>query len=85
MAEKFVLPFSGDKDARLRQVKALAAEKGFKFKGDTRKGVFSGNTFLGEISGRYSISGQTITVTITQRPRYVSVARIKNELSEFLS
>ncbi len=84
MEEKFALPFTGDKDARLQQVKALAAEKGFEFVGDTRRGEFSGDTVLGRVSGTYSISGEKITVAITERPMLVSMTRIKNELAEFL-
>ncbi len=84
MAEKFVLPFSGDKAAKLRQVKALATQEGFKFEGDTRSGVFSGDTALGKVSGTYSISEEMITITIAERPMFVSVGRIKNELAKFL-
>ncbi len=83
MAEKFDLPFSGDKDAKLRQVKALAAQEGFKFEGDTRSGVLSGSTLLGKVSGTYSVSGDMITITITERG-FVPVALIKNKIAEFL-
>ncbi len=84
MVEELVLRFSGDKAARLRQVKALAARRGFTFVGNTQKGEFSGDTLLGKVSGTYSISGETITVTITQRPSFLSVGRIKNEFEKFL-
>ncbi len=83
MAERFVIPFSGDKAAKFRQVKALAAQEGFKFEGDTRSGVFSGDTPLGKVSGTYSISGDMITITITERG-LVPVALIKNKIAEFL-
>ena len=85
MTDRFTLPFKGNKEAKLRQVKALAAEKGFTFVGNTRKGTFAGDTMLGRVAGNYSISGQTITVEITERPGLVSVARIKSELAGFLS
>jgi hypothetical protein len=81
MGESFTLPFSGDKDAKLRQVRALAAQEGFKFEGDTRTGVFSGDTSLGKVSGTYSISGDMITIT---ERGLVPVALIKSKIAEFL-
>ncbi len=84
MADKFKLPFKGDKDAKLEQVKRLAAEKGFKFVGDTKRGEFSGNTAVGRVSGTYSISKETIEVTITERPMFVPVSLIRGQLAEFL-
>ncbi len=84
MTDHFTLPFKGDKEAKLRQVKALAAEKGFEFVGNTRKGTFAGDTMLGRVAGNYSISGQTIAVEITERPMFLSVARIKREFASFL-
>ena len=84
MADKFTLPFKGDKDAKLKQVKRLAAERGFKFVGDTRRGEFSGDTAFGRISGAYSMSQQTIEITITERPVLVSVNLIRGQLAGFL-
>ena len=84
MVERFVFPFSGDKAAKLRQVKAHAAKRGFTFVGDTQAGEFSGTTIVGRVSGAYSISGEKITVTITQRPSLLSVRRIKDEFVKFL-
>ncbi len=81
MAERFALPFLGDKAAKLRQVKALAAREGFKFEGDTRSGVILGDTPLGKVSGTYSISGDMITIT---ERGLVPVALIKNKIAEFL-
>ncbi len=84
MADKFTLPFKGDKDAKLEQVERLAAEKGFKFVGDTKRGKFSGDTPLGGVSGTYSISKETIEVTITERPGFIPVSLIRGQLAEFL-
>ncbi len=84
MADKFTLPFKGDKDAKLEQVKALAAARGFKFVGDTRRGEFSGDTAFGRISGAYSMSQQTIEITSTERPMLVSVNLIRGQLAGFL-
>ena len=84
MADKFTLPFKGDKDAKLEQVKRLAAEKGFKFVGDTKRGEFSGDTAAGRVSGTYSISKETIEVTITERPMFVPVSLMRGQLAGFL-
>ena len=84
MNDRITLPFKGDKEAKLRQLKALAAEKGFEFVGDTWRGTFAGDTILGRVAGTYSISGQTIAVEITERPMFLSVARIRRELASFL-
>ena len=83
MADKFTLPFKGDKNAKFRQAKALAAQEGFKFEGDTRSGVLSGDTPLGKVSGTYSVSGDVITITITERG-LVPLALIKSKIAEFL-
>jgi hypothetical protein len=80
MAQTFEYSLAGDPALKLTQIKAAAATKGVFFSGDLRSGQFSG---VG-ISGSYSISGSTITVTVNSKPVFVSWAYIDAQLRGFI-
>jgi hypothetical protein len=69
----------GDPAEKFSQVQQLAAAKGVTLIGDSTRAVFSGI-----VSGSYSRSGTTITVTITNKPLLASWTMIDSMLREFI-
>ena len=80
MGQIFTYALVGDPNAKLNQIKAAAAARGLFFNGDLHSGQFSG---MG-ISGSYSISGSSITVTVDLKPFFVSWAYIDTQLRGFI-
>lgn len=83
MANQFSLNYPGDKKQLLNKIKSAAGDKG-KFAGDEAQGNFEGDTPLGKFAGSYSIEGDTINVTITDKPFLISHGMIKDEFEKAL-
>jgi hypothetical protein len=79
MAQTYTFQMSGDPEAKFRQVQQLASAKGVTLNGDSTMASFSGL-----VTGSYSRSGHTVTVTITDKPFYASWSRIESMLREFI-
>ena len=80
MGQIFTYALIGDPKAKLDRIRAAAAARGVFFNGDLHSGQFSG---MG-ISGSYSISGSSITVTVNSKPFFVSWAYIDSQLRGFI-
>jgi hypothetical protein len=79
MTKTFDIPFSGETASVFQHAKHAADEAGATLKGDEKHGTFSGKG----IEGHYEVSGQTVHVTITQKPVIVSDSAIESRLREF--
>lgn len=79
MAMTVKVTVKGDVGKVLDDVKKLAAQKDIKFTGDTSKGSFSGSG----IAGTYAISGQDITITITDKPWYAPESAVKQAILDW--
>lgn len=77
MARTFRIRIRGDKDAVLAEVRRRAAEQGVAFAGDTSRGEFSGL-----VSGQYEVSGDFVSLTITQKPFLASWEIIEAKIQE---
>ncbi len=56
------------------------------FNGNTSSGEFSISiTIVGTIAGNYTISGQVITITITQKPFLISCSSIQTHIQEYIN
>jgi hypothetical protein len=76
MADIITIPFQGDPAALVERARALAAQNNIQFSGDPNSGNFSGDGVV----GTYQIANQVVTITITQRPWYISVLMLQGEL-----
>jgi hypothetical protein len=85
MSDTIIIPVAGDIDALLRQARQAAKAAGGKLAGDSKAGTFTGKTPVGAIKGAYSVTGQTITVTISEKPWLVPLGRIDKELREYFA
>lgn len=80
LSETYRIPIRGDVRAKLAEARRRAAASGVLIEGDERSGSVTG---MG-ISGTYVVSEGVVTVTILQRPFFVTPARIERSLREFL-
>lgn len=65
---------------KLKQAKAAAGGAGVEIAGDTQSGTFSG-----KLTGSYTVSGDTLTISITKKPMLWPEGVIKSKLTEFFS
>ena len=79
MAKTYIFQISGDPEEKFRRVQQLAKAKGVMLIGDSTKARFSGL-----VTGRYSRSGSTVTVTITNKPSFIPWPVVESMLRGFL-
>ena len=79
MAKTYTYQMLDDPEEKFRQVQQLAGAKGVTLEGDSTQAMFSGL-----VTGNYSRSGSTVTVTITDKPIYVPWPKVESMLRGFL-
>jgi hypothetical protein len=77
---KVTVTVKGKIEDVLKKVKATAAAKGVKFDGDETGGKFSGDA-----EGTYTVSGQVITIVITDKPWYASDSQVSDAIKKFFA
>ncbi|MFL5742188.1 MAG: hypothetical protein ACJ75B_18335 [Flavisolibacter sp.] len=75
----FSIPFSGTAQEVYSKAKAAVEKQGGNFNGDSNSGNFSINVF-GTISGSYSVSGQSLEISIEDKPMMIPCSAIENVL-----
>ena len=68
-----------DPDTLVSEAKRVAEENDATFEGDTSSGSFSGQG----VEGNYEIQGQTVEVTITDKPTLASWSKVESKVREF--
>ncbi len=82
---QFNIPFSGDAESLIKRARQELSKAGGAFNGDTGQGSFRVKTALGSIEGNYVIAGQLISISITDKPFFISCERIEKELTGVMS
>jgi hypothetical protein len=80
----FSIPFSGDVTDVLSKAQSGIAGAGGNFTGDVNNGEFSLSTFVGEITGTYTVIGSTLNIDITDKPMFLGCSMIEAELKKYL-
>ena len=80
MACEFSIPFSGDPQTVLAKAQTAVQGQGGNFSGDTNGGNFNVSVFGNAIAGNYTLSGQTLNVSITDKPFMVPCSAIESFL-----
>ena len=81
----FSIPFSGEAEAILAKAKtAIESQQGV-FTGDANAGEFSVSVFANSIKGSYLVSGQYLSITITDKPFIVPCSTIEGLLKSRIS
>ena len=76
----FSIPFSGPVEIILAKAKAAVESQNGDFTGDINSGNFEVSVFANLIKGYYSVSGQNLNLTITDRPFLVPCNAIESFL-----
>lgn len=85
MAHSFDIPFEGDAAQILAKArKAIESGKG-SMVGDNTAGSFSLPAGISKVKGNYVVESNTLKVTITDKPIYVSSDMIENTLKKHIS
>ena len=63
------------------EAKQVAEENDATFEGDTSSGSFSGQG----VEGNYEIQGQTVEVTITDKPTLAPWSKVESKVKEFFA
>jgi hypothetical protein len=79
------IPFSGEAEIILAKAKAAIESQNGDFTGDANSGSFEVSVFSNLISGHYNVSGQTLNLTITEKPFLISCGVIESILKSKIS
>ncbi|MDQ3278156.1 MAG: hypothetical protein M3Q06_07505 [Bacteroidota bacterium] len=80
MACDFSIPFTGNPEDVLAKAKSTVQSQGGNFDGDANRGEFNVSVFGNKIVGNYTVSGQTLNITITDKPFMVPCSAIEGFL-----
>jgi len=81
----FSIPFSGDAEIVLAKAKAAIESQQGVFTGDANSGSFSVSVFGNSIKGSYLVNGQSLNITITDKPFIVPCSTIESLLRSKIS
>ena len=81
MAKSFSIIMTAPIKALLLKGKEAAEQNGVMFTGDTTSGSFQGKGFAGE----YKTQGETLFVTLSQKPFFIPWSVAEAKVAEFLS
>ena len=70
-----------DPDTLIKEARQVAKENDATFEGDTSSGSFSGKG----VEGNYQIEGQTVEVTITDKPTLAPWSKVESKVKEFFA
>jgi len=86
MCDPFSVNFTGDVGKLIAKAKTEIEAQDGAMTGDNTAGTISISLpIVGKIEGNYTVSGQTITITITQKPQFVPCNMIESKIREALS
>jgi hypothetical protein len=68
-----------DPDTLVKEARQVAKENNATFEGDTSSGSFSGKG----VEDNYQIEGQTVEVTITDKPTLAPWSKVESKVKEF--
>lgn len=77
MSQTFEVEIQGNELAILKQIEKAGERNGITVAGSIEKG-----RFLGLISGIYTVSGNTVKVTINKKPAFISWEEIERRFRE---
>ena len=81
MSATFTIDFQGEARQLVERAKQAARQNHVEFNGDENSGNFSGDG----VAGTYTVKDHTITVTISRKPFYVTMAMIEGHVRQFFA
>lgn len=81
----FSIPISGEPNSLLTKVKGAIESQNGKFEGDIHSGNFEVTVFNYTISGNYTIEGNNLDLSITNKPFIIPCSTIESYLKSKIS
>ena len=81
----FSIPFSGNAESILAKAKSAIESQNGDFTGDVNSGNFEVSVFANSIKGYYNVSGQVLSLTITDKPFLIPCSSIESLLKSKIS
>ena len=81
----FSIPFTGEPEVILAKAKAAIESQNGNFNGDIKSGNFEVSVFANSIKGYYSVTGQNLNLTITDKPFLIPCSTIETLLRSKIS
>lgn len=81
----FSIPFSGAAETIIAKARAAVESQNGDFNGDNNSGNFEVSVFANQIKGHYSISGQNLNLSITNKPFLIPCSTIESFLKSKIS
>jgi hypothetical protein len=81
----FSIKFDSNVSHLISVAKDAITGAGGNFTGDEQAGGFNINTFVGQITGTYTILNNEINIIITKKPMLVPCSEIESQLRKYLS
>jgi hypothetical protein len=85
MANTFELELKRPAADFIQKARSAAEKNGGTFTGDDKAGSLDISTPIGSIRASYAINGTTATITIHDKPFFLSTDKIKSVLSQYIS
>lgn len=82
---QFSIPFSKPADEILNKIRGAIQSQGGQFAGDTAAGNFSVEVFGNAIAGSYTSEGNTLNITIDEKPFIIPCSAIEGFLTKQLN
>ncbi|MGP8213956.1 MAG: hypothetical protein ACLQQ4_00190 [Bacteroidia bacterium] len=83
--DPFSVSFQGVVADYLEKIKGKIAKMNGTLTGNETEGSFEVNSMVGRVAGTYIINGQTVTVTVTDKPLMLACAMLEGILKGVLS
>lgn len=81
----FTATFTGSASATVAKARGAIEGAGGTFTGDDAQGKFVVSTPMGDVKGNYTVSAQSFTVEITQKPFLLPGSTIETNVRGFLA
>lgn len=81
----FTVPFSGDATTIVNKAKTTVEKQDGTFNGDEHSGSFHVSLMGNNVAGSYTVEGQNLTLTITDKPFFVPCSTIESFLKSKLA
>ncbi|HEY0046187.1 MAG TPA: hypothetical protein VGB44_05700 [Flavobacterium sp.] len=85
MSCQFSIHYPRQKEELVEKLRDAILQTNGSFEGDQSRGIFKGNTPVGNFSGSYTIQEDTINVNIDNKPWLVSCGRIEDEINNYIN
>jgi hypothetical protein len=84
--DAFDVTIKGTPTTAFAKIKSDVESNGGTFEGDENSGTVSGNVpLLGALTANYTVSGNTVTITVTDRPLLVPCALIESQARDYFN